>query len=183
MKTFSGNYFTPLCVFGIKGKYDQPEILLHFDHKKPLLTRKTIFILILPSNVLHFSHNPHTHSQTSHTWRSQPTPPSSPIHKHLRSTSPIANHASTSIGWAPILTTDRRPSSTKLSNTLVDLAAPTTSPLHSTPKPTWFSRHCLHPLWSSLSRSISLSLDLSLFLSPFTKFVNKKCFYFDFWLC
>ena len=33
------------------------------------------------------------------------------------------------------------------------------------------------------NRSISLSLNLSLFLPPLTKFVNKKCFYFDFWLC
>ena len=98
VKTFSGNYFTSLCVFGTKGKYGQPEILLHFDRKNPLLTRKTISILILPSNVLHFSHNPHTHSQTSHTRRSQPTPPSSSIHKHPRSTSPIASHAPTSIG-------------------------------------------------------------------------------------
>ena len=123
VKTFSGNYFTPLCVFGTKGKYGQPEILLHFDRKNPLLTRKTISILILPSNVLHFSYNPHTYSQTSHTWRSQPTPPLSPIHKHPRPTCLIANHALTSTGWAPILTTNRRPCSTKLSNALVDLAA------------------------------------------------------------
>ena len=40
---------------------------------------------------------------------SQPTPPSSPIHKHPRPTSPIASHALTSIGWALILTTDHRP--------------------------------------------------------------------------
>ena len=51
VKTISGNYFIPLCAFGTKGKYDQPEIRLHFDRKKPLLTRKTISILILPSNV------------------------------------------------------------------------------------------------------------------------------------
>ena len=42
---------------------------------------------------------------------SQPTPPSSPIHKHPRSTSPITSHAPTSTGWAPILTTNRMPCS------------------------------------------------------------------------
>ena len=60
VKTLLGNYFTPFRVFGTNGKYGQLEILLHFHCKKPLLTRKTITLLILPSNVLHFSHNPHT---------------------------------------------------------------------------------------------------------------------------
>ena len=54
-------------------------------------------------------HWPLAHSsQTSHSWRSQPTPPSSPIHKHPRPTSPIASHALTSTGWALILTTNYR---------------------------------------------------------------------------
>ena len=54
---------------------------------------------------------------------------------------------------------------------------PTTSPLHSTPKPIRSGRRRLHSLRSSLS------LNLSLFLPSLTEFVNKRCFYFDFWLC
>ena len=51
-----GKYFTPVCVFGTYRKLGQTEILLHVDYKISPLTRKTISILILPSNDLHFSH-------------------------------------------------------------------------------------------------------------------------------
>ena len=37
--------------------------------KRPPFGRKIVYTIILPSNVLHFSHIPHTHSQTSHTWK------------------------------------------------------------------------------------------------------------------
>ena len=91
---------------------------------------------------------------------------------------------------APILTIDRRPCSTRLSNAL----AATTNhrsgrhrlPAHSTPL-----HPQTHPIWPLpppstpiLSFPISLSLNLSLFLPPLTEFVNKVCFCFDFcFLC
>ena len=56
-------------MFGTYGKFGQIEISLHVDSKKPLLTHKTILVLILPSIVLHFSHNPHT--LPTHTLQAQ----------------------------------------------------------------------------------------------------------------
>ena len=69
LKRLLRNYFIALCVFGTYGKFGQIEISLHVDSKKPLLTHKTILVLILPSIVLHFSHNPHT--LLTHTLQAQ----------------------------------------------------------------------------------------------------------------
>ena len=89
---------------------------------------------------------------------------------------------------APILT-----SSTRLSNALADLATTTNrrsgraSPILSHKQRLGKHERAiarkliwpppLHPLQSSFS------LNLSPFLPPLTKFVNKRCFYFNFWLC
>ena len=82
LKRLLGNYFTTLCVFGTYEKLGQTEIALHVDCKKLLLTRKTISVLILPSIVLHFSHNPHT--LLTRTYRHHTLSPSSAVSTHQR---------------------------------------------------------------------------------------------------
>ena len=154
------------------------------------LSSSSTLLLLLAQRRWSSRHRPPAHSsQTSHTWRSQPTPPSSQIHKHLRPTSPIASHALTSIGCALILTIDCRPCSTKLSNALADLATTTDRRFgsyrptsHSTPPPNppdLAAAASIHsdPLFPNLSLFPSISHSFFL-LSPSLWIKNVFIFIF-----
>ena len=178
-------------MFGTYGKLDQTEIALHVDCKKPLLTRKTILVLILPSIVLHFSHNPHTlptHTLQAQLW-------------------PLTNERETESSTLS-LTPVRAPSTIRQARQSTHLCASEFPPLFEfylslTTSPHLRSTH-LRPVVTlphaskaipasnifnpSLAKPSSQTHPQSLTLSSsshqvYHVYVVNKCFCFDFWLC
>ena len=101
LKRISRNYFTPGCVFGTYRKLSQTEIIFLVDCKITLLARKTIFVLILPSNDLHFSHTLLkllTHTPHRHHWYS---PSSIVTELHPLSHAKLSSTLSLTPVWAP----------------------------------------------------------------------------------
>ena len=172
VKRVSGNYFTPLCVFGKLKKFGQMEINFRVDCKITLFWCKTILAFILTSNQLQDSkmkrergreHIHHRPAKLRH--RSPITDPSSPIphhrpaklrHKHP---SPIP-HLS-----PPSLITDPQTPKTFLSNRLAFCSR------HHHPRSILFSTHpkpiSSSPLKTDLSFPIYLSFPQSFNLSLF----------------
>ena len=119
-------------------------------------------------------------------------PDLSPPFPDHRSTSPIANHSPTSSDL------DNRPQAvlhqalqhTGRHHRSLIWPPPTTSPLHSTPKPTRSDHRRLHPLWFSLSRSLFPSISRSFFPLSLSLWINDvfvlifvSCVVYIFWFC
>ena len=138
-------------MFSTYEKLGQTEIALHVDCKKLLLTRKTISVLILPSIVLHFSHNPHTlltHTLLKLSCDRSPTRESSTPVSFLHYLSSI---------WVqrPHLTSDpHTPAQQSLSLTSAKPYPPPTSLIH-----------------RRRSQALKSTLNLSLFLPPLTNYI------------
>ena len=158
MKTGLGKYFTLLCVFGTHWKYGQIENVLHFDRKIPLLTRKTISLVVLPSNTFYRLKKWRARErvtiivavESSLAPRSRSSQPKTDLDHHhprpiLFSTHPRPSSFSTHWSRSPFCSMSPI------------WPPPITNPLHSTPKPTRSGYH-YHP-----STLISLFPDLSLF--------------------
>ena len=135
VKRVSGNYFTPLCVFGKLRKFGQMEINFRVDRKITLFWCKTILAFILPSNQLQDSkmkrervreHIHHRPAKLRH--RSPITDPSSPIlHTAQPSSGTNTHHRS--------LITTQPSSSTNTHHRSLISAHPPSSPIHKHPRP------------------------------------------------
>ena len=146
--------------------------------KKPLLTHKTISALILPSIVLHFSHNPHTlltHTHKHHTL--SPSLAVTTYHERETESSTLSLmpiRAPTTVRWAlPIHTPLPRlvsstiwvrwPHLTFNPHTSAQLSLSLT-PSKPYPPPT-------SPICHRQSQALKPTLNLSLFLPPLTEYI------------
>ena len=152
--------FTPLCVFGSNRKYVQMENQLHVDHKITHFSLKTNATFILPSNDFRDLEREREREREnrwspSQALAAQIVPPPPP-----RSRRPTAQIAPTKL--PPISLFFLNSSSPSYSMSPI-WPPPTTSPLHSTPKPTLYAgefpplfEFCLSPTTSPHLRSTHL---------------------------
>ena len=154
--------------------------------KKPLLTRKTILVLILPSIVLHFSHNPHTlltHTLQAQLWllTNERETKSSTLSLTPVRASPTVWQArqSTHLGaneFPPLF-------EFYLSSTTSPHLRPVVTLPHADkaiPASNIFNPSLAKPSSQTHPQSLTLS---SFSHQVYHVYVVNKCFYFDFWLC